>query len=106
MKIIDRTSPANNPFAKFSGHRNFDQIVAECKAQGVELDAHRYTVHGDDHVTLRGGGYTVVYSIVNGSFFGSSPTGERFDNTEPRDGTPWFDALLGFFYYTEPRCNA
>lgn len=86
---------------RFTGHRSFDQIVAECKAQGVELDASNYVNRGSDFLSLKGGGFQVLYSTVNGQFFGTTPTGEKFHSSEVRDGEPWFSALLGFFYYTE-----
>jgi hypothetical protein len=40
----------------------------------------------------------VLYNVFNGRFFGTTPEGVQFASEDDRDGTPWFDALLNFFY--------
>jgi hypothetical protein len=109
MKVIDRTDQEKNPFTKFSGHRSYEQIRAECKAQGLILEDFMYRTQGSDWIGIRGkpGGTLVLYSTPTGRFHGRHPaTGEAFTESSPFDGEPWFDALLGFFYYTKPHCNA
>ena len=107
MKIVDRTNQKKNPFTKFSGHRNYAQIREACRAQGLLLEDMAYRKHGSDWIGIRGqtGGTLVMYSTPTGRFHGIHPDGRSFSESSPLDGEPWFDALLGFFYYAEPHCN-
>jgi hypothetical protein len=81
----------------FGGNRPLEEIQALCRAQGVEfIDVqHR---RGSDYVTLRSPGAWVMFNTFNGRFFGKTPDNIEFSSDDKRDGTPWFDALLNFFY--------
>lgn len=83
----------------FQGHRSFDQIAAECKAQGLTLECAGYVKNGSDHIGVVGGGVRILYNTFNGRFFGTHPDGRSFSESSQFDGEPWFDALLGFFYF-------
>lgn len=89
---------------KFAGHRNYEQIREACRAQGLILEDVDYRRHGSDWIGVRGkpGGTLVLYSTPTGRFHGTHPdTGEKFTESSPLDGKPWFDALLSFFFYEE-----
>lgn len=89
---------------RFAGHRNYQQIRDECKAQGLILEDAAYRRHGSDWIGVRGrpDGPLVLYSTPTGRFHGTHPaTGEKFTESSPFDGEPWFDALLAFFFYEE-----
>jgi hypothetical protein len=83
---------------KFAGNKTPEQIKAQCKAQGLVFDDRRYQTMGDDHVVVRGGGAYAIFNTFNGRFFGTTPDGTEFTSDDTLDGTPWFDALLRFFY--------
>ena len=89
---------AKGKFKTFGGNRSLDEIERQCKAQGVVFDDYRYRMVGDDFVRIHGGGAWVLFNTFNGNFFGQTPDGEQFASDDKRDGTPWFDALLNFFY--------
>lgn len=84
-------------YAKFAGNKPLGVIRAQCKQQGVQFDDSHWK-HGSDFVTLRSPGACVMFNTFNGRFFGRTPDGIEFDGADKRDGTPWFDALLRFFY--------
>lgn len=84
-------------FQKFAGNKPLEVIRAECEAQGVQFIDSQYR-RGSDYVTLRSPNAWVMFSVFNGRFFGKTPDGIEFSSDDKRDGTPWFDALLEFFY--------
>jgi hypothetical protein len=84
-------------YTKFAGNKTLAQIRAQCKAQGVQYIDSQYR-RGSDFVTLHSPGAYVMFSAFNGRFFGKTPDGITFSSDDKRDGTPWFDALLRFFY--------
>jgi NADPH:quinone reductase-like Zn-dependent oxidoreductase len=64
-----------------------------------------YSVEGWDTVVVNstfGKGHApgyAVYSVVNGSFYGSTPEGVDFSSgTTWYEHQAWFQALLNFFY--------
>lgn len=88
---------------KFAGHKTVDQIREQCLAQGVTLDTRLYDSGSSDYIKLTStDGKTsaeVLYSSFNGRFFGQFTPGREFNSDDASlDGTPWFDALLEFFY--------
>lgn len=108
MKTINRTpttdTHAKTELKRFAGHRSHEQIREACRAQGLILEDAAYRRHGSDWIGVRGkaGGTLVLYSTPTGRFHGTQPaTGEKFTESSPFDGEPWFDALLAFFYYEE-----
>jgi hypothetical protein len=82
----------------FIGKKSLDQIVQQCIALRLKLDARNY-FHGGDYVVVSGGGGRVHYSTFNGRFFGTTDTGIEFssDSTE-HEACEWFQTLLSFFY--------
>jgi hypothetical protein len=88
-------------YRKFAGNKTLDVIRAQCKAQGVQFIDSQYK-RGSDFVTLRSPDAWVMFSVFNGRFFGRTPDGVEFMSDDKRDGTPWFDALLDFFYVRKP----
>jgi len=108
MKTINRTADtdkhARTETKRFAGHRSYEQIREECRRQGLILEDAAYRRHGSDWIGVRGkpGGVLVLYSTPTGRFHGTHPaTGEKFTESSPFDGEPWFDALLSFFFYEE-----
>lgn len=86
----------------YKGNKSLAVIRAQCKEQGLELDERRYE-EGGDHVVVRSTGPNgekahVIFNTVNGRFQGKTPDGVEFSSDDELDGTPWFDALLDFFY--------
>lgn len=94
----------NTPAKRFAGHRSYEQIRAECEAQGLILEDVNYRENGSDWIGVRGrpGGTLVLYSTPTGRFHGKTDTGQEFTEGSDLDGQPWFDALLAFFYYEGP----
>jgi hypothetical protein len=88
-------------YRKFAGNKTLDVIRAQCEAQGVQFIDSQYK-RGSDFVTLRSPDAWVMFSVFNGRFFGRTPDGIEFSSEDRRDGTPWFDALLDFFYERKP----
>ncbi len=87
-------------------HKTSGEIVRQCRAQGVRVSLALHKI-GSDYITVGrnkiGHGY-VLYNVVNGGFFGHTPSGEPFASDSDRhDGTPWMQALLEFFYSDEAR---
>lgn len=89
------------PAKRFSGHRSYEQIREECRAQGLILEDAAYRRHGSDWIGIRGckGGTLVMYSTPTGRFHDTALDGRPFTESSCFDGEPWFDALLAFFYY-------
>jgi hypothetical protein len=87
-------------FRRFAGNKPLGVIRAQCVAQGVEFDNTQFKL-GSDYICLRSPGARVLFNTFNGTFFGTTPDGTKFTSSDKRDGTPWFDALLDFFY--EPK---
>jgi hypothetical protein len=84
---------------KFAGFKSVYQIRAQCQAEGVPIDTTFYD-DGADHIAVGSEGNGIVfYNAFNGRFFGTTPEGVHFSSDEALDGTPWFDALLAFFFY-------
>jgi hypothetical protein len=88
---------AKKKFKTFAGNRPLKEIRAMCKAQGVQLIDSQWK-RGSDYVTLRSPGAYVMFNTFNGTFFGKTPANVEFSSDDRRDGEPWFDALLNFFY--------
>jgi hypothetical protein len=88
---------------KWAGNKPIDVIKKQCKAAGIHFNDRMYR-DGSDYVcitTVKGDNYSgqVLYSTVNGAFFGTTPSGVEFDsNKTTHDKEPWFQALLAFFY--------
>lgn len=82
---------------KFAGNKTLSQIRAQCKAQRVQFIDSQWR-RGSDYVTLKSPGAWVMFNTFNGRFFGETPDGFEFNSNDKLDGTPWFDALLNFFY--------
>jgi hypothetical protein len=91
---------------KFSSFKTVDEIRQQCEAQGLTLDTTLYDAGSSDYIKIRSNdGKTsakVLYSSFNGRFFGETAAGldsVKFSSDDATfDGTPWFDALLDFFY--------
>lgn len=82
---------------QFARHKTYEEIKAQCEAQGIELLDQRFH-EGGDCVAVRGGGAHAVYSTFNGRFWGKTPNGVLFNSQDMRhDGLPWMRGLLNFF---------
>jgi hypothetical protein len=90
----------------FAGNKTLEQIKAQCKAQGLAFDDYLYRTAGHDHVRISGGGARVLFNTFNGRFIGITPDGVAFSSDDKLDGTPWFDALLRFFYVEKKSARA
>jgi hypothetical protein len=100
--LTTMNSKENSTMTKFLRHKTYDEIRQQCAAAGIELDTSKYD-EGSDYIVVSSTGPNgekarVLYSTVNGNFFGTTPDGTEFSSDDKRlDGTPWFDALLNFF---------
>jgi len=88
----------------FKRHKTFDEVVAQCREQGVYCDIFPYVRQGADTICIgapartRGVGWA-IYNVTNGCFRGETPHGTLFDSSNPEHGRePWMQALLAFFY--------
>ena len=82
----------------FARIKSRQEVLAQCRAQRVEVDQRSYKA-GSDWTTLRKGGCTVVWCSFNGNFFGTTPDGIQFSNdSDKHEKEPWFQQLLEFFY--------
>lgn len=95
---------------QFAGIKTVDQLKAECKKRGWEIDTKQHD-GGSDHIKFQfehqGVKTTVFYSAFNGRFFGTTADECAFTSDDAKlDGTPWFDALLDFVYIAEPAVKA
>ncbi len=87
---------------KYAGRRSIQQIRRQCAERGIKIDMGLYE-KGSDYVVvhLPGAAGTVLplmYSAVNGRFFYAGGGADNFSSDDAKDGEPWFDALLDFFY--------
>lgn len=85
---------------KFKTIKTLARIRAQCKVLRVPFDDYLYRNGDWDHVAIgvRGKG-EVFFNTVNGTFFGRTPDGKRFDmRTDAHERQPWFQMLLRFFY--------
>jgi hypothetical protein len=83
----------------YARHKTHDEIHAQCAAQGLDLADHLYSTGESDFIKVEGGGAWALYSIVNGQFFGKTPTGLEFSSrSTDHEGEAWFQQLLAFFY--------
>lgn len=86
---------------KFARHRSLDELRNLCVERGVALNTDRYDCEGSDYVVVSGlfgrRRLVVIYSVVNGRFFGKRGD-QRFSESSPCDGQPWFDAILDLVY--------
>lgn len=88
---------------KFSGNKSGSEIQQQCAALGLILDDSNYESGGDYwYIQVRKGedhGGRVCYNTVNGSFFGETPEGVKFNSMHTtHEGEAWFQSLLSFFY--------
>lgn len=82
----------------FARHKSVDEILGQCSAGGIPIDISKYVKDGHDHIVVGAEPAVVFYNTFNGRFFGTTPEGVSFSSDSELDGTPWFDALLNFFY--------
>ena len=83
----------------FKRVKSLEEIRAQCQAQGLAFDDTAFRGEESDFVRIAGGGASVLFSTVNGRFFGTTPDGVEFSSASSAfDGAPWFQALLAFFY--------
>jgi hypothetical protein len=92
---------------KFKAIKTREQVLAQCRAQGVQVDQRLYQ-QGSDFTVLRAGGAEVLWSSWNGKFFGTFQNAKgrevRFDSSSAKhEHEPWFQGLLEFFYTNETR---
>lgn len=103
---------------KFAGNRPLADIIAAAREQGVAVDDYNWRVNGADRIafgvadkhlrrpdgsqfvrTAGTGKGWVLYSGFNGTFWGQTERGIKFDSSSTRhERAPWFQALLAFFY--------
>ncbi len=89
---------------KFMCTKTVDEIRQQCDAAGIQFDTKLYD-KGADHIAIRAfpdkREWIVLFNAFNGRFFGTAPGEIEFSSDDKLDGTPWFDALLQFFYLEE-----
>lgn len=91
---------------KFARTKTLDDIRAQCEQQGLELNTTLYDAGESDYIKISStDGKTsakVLFCTFNGWFFGTVSSGgpgmDFHSENASLDGTPWFDALLAFFY--------
>ena len=94
---------------KFARIKTFEEIEAQCEAQGIPFNDHLYRIKGWDTVVVGstyGHGHLpghAIYNTFNGWFHGVTPEGVHFDSASKKHKSePWFQALLKFFYVEKP----
>jgi hypothetical protein len=90
---------------KFSRHKTYAEILAQCEAQGIPFNDYLYRRGGSDTVVVNsvyGRGHFpghAIYNTFNGWFFGTTPEGVQFDSASTKhEKQPWYQDLLNFFY--------
>lgn len=87
---------------KFAGHRGVSALKALCAEKGVQIDTTKHDRDFSDFVRLDGvfdkTVVTMIYSVFNGTFFGETEQGVRFNESSPFDDEPWFTAILDLLY--------
>jgi len=91
----------------YKRHRLASEVLELAKARGIAVDTLKFD-RGGDHLVLHMDGpddwtVPVMYNVVSGRFFYAGEGYPHFgsDPAFSRDGEPWFDALLDFFYTDE-----
>lgn len=85
---------------KFTRHKTYDEIRAQCRMLRVPLNDEQYRVYGWDTILVgaKDLGF-VIYNTFNGRFFGKTDKGVDFNSDSTRhDRTAWMQQLLAFFY--------
>lgn len=86
----------------FQRHKTYEEIKAQCKEQGLVFNGTCHNALDTDVVCVKraeGSPDHVVFNLHTGDFWGHNEN--MFFHSDRRtspDGTPWFDALLNFFY--------
>lgn len=90
---------------KFARHRSLDELKALCAERGFAVNTDAHDRRGSDFVHLTGmignAPVNVFYSVFNGTFFGETPSGRRFNESSDLDHVPWYAALLDLFFVGE-----
>ena len=82
---------------KYQRKRTLDELRAECQKRNWPMDETRLE-GGSDFVSVkfnlgkRSG--QVCFSVVNGSFFGTTQSGRKFSSLDGLDKEKWFQELL------------
>jgi hypothetical protein len=91
---------------KFLKPKSYDQILADAKAAGFEVDTYDHDNGGDTikiTANLAGEQRTFILYTFNGRFMGRLPDGSLFtERSELLDGVTWYAALLDFIYVPLP----
>ena len=88
---------------QFNRHKTFAEILAQCIASGIQLDATQYD-RGGDHIEVvlpgrDGELLPILFNTASGRFFCSHDDESKyFCSSLPLDGEPWFDAIMAFFF--------
>lgn len=89
-------------FKKFKGTKPLQVIRDQCKAALVDINDSLFKKGESDYIVLEGGGARLLFNTVNGSFFGTTPDGVKFDSSSTQhEQCEWFQQLLSFFYIEE-----
>ena len=89
---------------RFTRHKTYDEIKAQCDAAGIHFSDHLYKLTGSDWLVITttkddNDSGQVLYNSVTGVFFGTTPDGVSFESgNDAHEAEPWFQALLLFFY--------
>lgn len=99
---------------KFTRHKSYAEIKAQCKEQGLYFGSWLYDQGRSDFVvvcrkqsdTTNGEGF-VFFNLYSGRFHGETNkilgSAIVFNESSQLDGTPWYDALLEFFFASTPK---
>lgn len=83
----------------WAGHKTYDQIRQQCIEQGLLLSDSSFLVGLSQFIIVHGGGCSVHFSTLSGSFFGVTPDRRHFNVVDGiHDSEPWMAALKEFFW--------
>lgn len=90
---------------RFTRHRTADEVIAQCRAQGLEIDTRPFE-RGSDHLVIKTPAAGVFFNTVSGRFFGSIPAiagkqPEVHFNSDHDVPEAWYQTLVEFFYTDE-----
>lgn len=86
----------------YKRHKNSDELPKAALQHQFIMDIEAY-LDGSDYIrftgTTHGESFDVLFSTVNGRFFGNTKSGLKIDSDKIEyDDAPWFKSLLDFFY--------
>jgi hypothetical protein len=92
----------STPTKVWKRHRTADEVIAQAKAQGIDLELGPFE-RGSDHIGLRTPAIHVLFNVFSGRFLGSLPAipgkqSEIHFNSDNDRADDWYQTMVNFFY--------